>query len=108
MPFFNRRPKHDPRDDEIKQLSAQIATLLDENRGLRNQVEYLVRTIRDTDQEIFNMSQKTTWDGMRPGFNKLLDEVTARKVAESKRIADIMRPQLTETYSQPPQKRLGR
>ena len=68
----------------------------------RNQVEYLVRTIRDMDQEIWNMSQKTSWDQQRPHFVKLQDGMTARKVAESNRINDIMRPQLIETYKPKP------
>jgi DNA repair exonuclease SbcCD ATPase subunit len=69
-----------------------------ESRGAKNQVEYLVRTIRDIDQELFNMSQRTDWLGMRPYFQKLCDGMTARKVAESNRIADILRPALIETY----------
>jgi hypothetical protein len=78
-----------------------------------NQVEYLVRTIRQIDDQIFAMSQKTDWLSMRPHFQTLSDGMTARKVTESNRIADILRPQLIETYNEQnnatiPSKRLPR
>jgi hypothetical protein len=68
-------------------------------RAAQNQVEYLVRTIRDMDQEIWNMGQKTDWNQQRPHFVKLHDEMTARKVAESKRIGDVLRGELISTYA---------
>ncbi len=64
----------------------------------KNQVEYLVRTIRDMDQEIWNMAQKTEWAQQRPHFCKLHDEMIARKVAESARISTILRGELLDTY----------
>jgi hypothetical protein len=68
-------------------------------RQRENQVEYLVRTIRDMDQEIWNMGQKTAWEAQRPHFVKLHDAMTARKVAESNRIGDILRGELIDTYA---------
>lgn len=70
--------------------------------AMRNQVEYLVRTIRDMDQEIWNMAQKLDWPAQRPHFVKLQDGMTARKHAENERINDILRPQLIETYGPKP------
>ena len=67
--------------------------------ALRNQVEYLVRTIRQMDDQIFTMFQKTDWPSMRPHFQTLSDGMTARKVAESNRIGDIMRQELISTYT---------
>jgi uncharacterized coiled-coil protein SlyX len=83
----------------IKKLMRESGTFNTQLRASQNQVEYLVRTIRDIDQELFNMSQRTDWLGMRPYFQKLCDGMTARKVAESDRIGDIMRQQLIETYT---------
>lgn len=69
-----------------------------EESALRNQVEYLVRTIRDMDQEIWNMAQQMDWTGMRPHFIKLQDGMTARKHAENERINSIVRGELIDTY----------
>lgn len=78
-----------------------------EEATLRNQIEYLVRTIRDMDQEIWNMAQRSDWNSMRPHFVKLQDGMTARKYAENGRINDIIRGELIDTYK-PPQKTIGR
>ncbi len=98
----------------IRKLEAHITNLQSiagkheaERRALSNQIEYLVRTIRDMDQEIWNMSQKTDWNQQRPHFIKLQDDMTARKHAENERINDILRPQLIETYKPGSTKRLG-
>lgn len=91
MKFFKRKPKVDPR----------LVELENENRALKNQVEYLVRTLRDTDDAVFNMTQQTSWDGMRPAFNKLQENMLVRKHAENNRIAEILRPELIKTYTQP-------
>ncbi len=68
-------------------------------KASQNQVEYLVRTIRQMDDQIFAMSQKTDWGQMHPHFLTLSDGMTARKVVESDRIGDILRPQLEATYA---------
>jgi len=93
-------------DDAILQAAMQLKPPLSENRELKNQVEYLVCTIRQMgdqirqmDDQIWQMSQCTDWSQMRPHFNTLSDGMTARKVAESDRISDILRPQLIETYN---------
>ena len=92
--------------DESNTIAQERITRLEtKNRELANQVEYLVRTIRDMDQEIWNMGQKTDWNQQRPHFRKLHDEMTARKVAESKRIGDVLRGEIIDTYS--PSKQIG-
>lgn len=68
-------------------------------RAQANQIEYLVRTIRQTDDIIFSISQCTDWPQMRPRIAQLTDQMTARRVAESNRINDLLRPQLIETYN---------
>jgi len=86
----------------------RLAELEEANRALRNQVEYLVRTIRDMDQEIWNMAQRIDWNGKLPHFQKLYEEMIARKVMESKRIGEIVRKELIDTYTpNPEQKRIA-
>lgn len=71
-------------------------------RAAQNQVEYLVRTIRDMDEQIFKISQNAdgTWARVQPNIRTLVDGMTARKVAESNRISDILRPALHDTYTE--------
>lgn len=69
-----------------------------QNRALRNQVDYLIRTIRDMDDKLFSISQCTDWPQMRPRVNALVEEMTARKVAESKRIGSLITRELHDTY----------
>jgi hypothetical protein len=66
--------------------------------ALRNQVDYLIRTIRDMDDKLFSISQCTSWPQMRPRISALVDEMTARKVAESKRISSLITRELHDTY----------
>jgi hypothetical protein len=82
----------------IEKLQRESAEFAPQLRAAHNQIEYLVRTIRQMDDQIFAMSQCTDFNQMRPHFLTLSDGMTARKVAESNRIADILRPQLIETY----------
>jgi hypothetical protein len=78
-----------------------------ENIGLRNQVEYLVRTIRQTDDIIFSISQCTNWESMRPRVAQLTDQMTARKVAESNRVNQLVIEEIRSVYTEP-QKRIGK
>jgi chromosome segregation ATPase len=96
----------------VAQLEAENATLQErlrnwehrwadherEARGLRTQVEYLVRTIRQTDDIIFSISQHTSWEAMRPRFAQLVDQMTARKVAESNRINSVVQQEIISGY----------
>jgi hypothetical protein len=65
---------------------------------LRNQVDYLIRTIRDMDDKIFSISQCTDWPQIRPRVAALVDEMTARKVNESKAIGRVITERLHEVY----------
>ena len=66
--------------------------------SLRNQVDYLIRTIRDMDDKLFSISQCTDGPQMRPRINALVDEMTARKVNESKAIGRVIEQRLHEVY----------
>ncbi len=90
----------------IKELERGNERLQNEVRMLKNQVEYLVRTIRDTDQEIWNMGQRTDWVSQRPHFVKLQEGMIARKHAENERISTIIRGELIDTYK-PSTKQIG-
>jgi len=87
---------------ELEKANANLNRRLEEwengERSARNQVEYLVRTIRDMDEQIFKMSQCTTWSEMRPNFANLSEGMMVRKRTESNRISDILRPELIKTY----------
>ena len=85
----------------VAALKAENEKLTADARQLANQVEYLVRTIRDMDQEIWNMSPRTDWTTQRPHYNKLLEGTIARKHAESERIGTLIREETIKTYSQP-------
>jgi len=72
-----------------------------EVRALRNQVDYLVRTIRDMDEKIYSIGQfaNGTWnEAVRSRFAALHDEMTARKVNESKAIGRVITERLHEVY----------
>jgi leucyl aminopeptidase (aminopeptidase T) len=86
------------KDDEYTALAGQL-------RAAQNQVEYLVRTIRQTDDIIFSISQCTNWESMRPRVAQLTDQMTARKVAESNRITELVTNEIKSVYTEP-QKRL--
>jgi hypothetical protein len=94
--------------NESNQHRTEEASLQNKLRAAQNQIEYLVRTIRDMDQEIWHMGQKTDWIQQRPHFVKLHDEMTARKVEESKRIGSIIRGEIIDTYAGDAQKRIGK
>lgn len=81
-----------------QELADENTKLREDAIALRNQIDYLVRTIRDMDDKIFSMGQCTDWTSMRPRFAALHDEMTARKVAESKRIGSLISRELHETY----------
>lgn len=84
----------------IKRWKAEALRLEEENLALRNQVSYLIRTIRDMDDKLFSISQCTDWRSMLPRVNSLVDEMTARKVAESKRIGALVEKELHRAYEE--------
>lgn len=107
--MFWRKKKPDTEVLKLQQLCHDLRNEKDnlhrELRAAKNQVEYLVRTIREMDDKIFQMGQCASWNEMRKYFNPLHDDMTSRKVTESRRIKDLLLPELNATY-QPGQKRL--
>jgi leucyl aminopeptidase (aminopeptidase T) len=85
--------------ESLAQKDSEYTALANETHALRNQVEYLVRTIRQTDDIIFSISQCTDWTTMRPRVAQLTDQMTHRKVAESNRINDLIITELHDTYN---------
>jgi hypothetical protein len=71
--------------------------------SLRNQVDFLIREIRKMDDIIFSMGQTAdgSWPTIRPRFQQLHDQMTARKVAESNRIGSLLTQELHSTYTPP-------
>lgn len=78
-----------------------------EVEALKVQRTYLIKTIRDMDQEIWNMAQKTSWEQQRPHFVKLQDGMTARKYAENERINSLVMAEIETTYT-PETKQISR
>jgi uncharacterized coiled-coil protein SlyX len=88
-------------DGTIQHAAMELKAQLVENHNLKNQVEYLVRTIRNMDEQIYKMSQCDSWNAMRPHFNDLSEGMISRKRAESDRISDLLRPELQRVYGAP-------
>lgn len=83
---------------EIVRLQLRDAEFVRNDHALRNQVDFLIREIRKTDDIIFSISQCTDWVSMRPRVAQLTDQMTARKVAESNRINSLIVSELHTTY----------
>jgi len=88
--FFTKRRNH--------QHETKITNLERELLAKENQITYLVKTIREMDDQIFKMGQMMSWESMRPFFAALHEQTMARKVNESNRIRDILLPELNATY----------
>ena len=56
-------------------------------------------TIREMDQLIYDMSQKSSWETMRPLFNVLQAGQEYRMKQESKRIGHIVIKEIERAYS---------
>lgn len=61
----------------------------------------LMGTIRNMDQLIYNMSQCTGFEGMRPFFNELLECTNKRMADESDRIKTALIPEMRKAYRHP-------
>lgn len=82
-----------------KREDGRVAQLERELLAKDNQISYLIRTIRETDDIIFSISQTTNWESMRPRVATLVDQMTTRKVAESRRISSLIQEELIATYN---------
>ncbi len=58
----------------------------------------LMGQIRDMDQLIFNIQQCSSWEQMRPLFNKLQEPMERRKQLESERIQAVLIPEMKKAY----------
>lgn len=101
--MFWRKKKPDPEVLKLQQLCHDLRNEKDnlhrELRAAKNQVEYLVRTIREMDDKIFQMGQCSGWEQMRRYFIPLQEGMTSRKVIESRRITELLLPELNDTYA---------
>ena len=93
MKWFNRSNKR------MAALEAEVVDLKRQLAAKENQITYLIRTIRQTDDIIYSISQCTSWESMRPRVAQLTDQMTSRKVAESNRINDLIVGELKQTYA---------
>lgn len=79
-------------------LEAEIINLQRQLAAKENQITYLLRDIRRTDDIIFSISQCTEWNSMRPRIAQLTDQMMTRKTIESNRINDLVVGELNNTY----------
>jgi len=63
-----------------------------------SRIRELADIIRENDQLIYQMAQKTSWDQQRPLFNQLQAGQESRMCAESNRINSILQKELIEVY----------
>lgn len=98
--FFGRkaRAEREALQREFNDLANRHMRLIDENHNADSRIRELADIIREYDQGIFQMAQKTTWADMRPIFNKLQVGQESRMKAESNRINDILKHELIEVY----------
>lgn len=85
--FFGRKAK--------AELAYHKAMLEDAESRIRE----LADIIRENDQLIYNMAQKTSWPEQRPLFNQLQAGQESRMKAESNRIGAIMQKELIDVYA---------
>lgn len=60
----------------------------------------LARALREMDNLVFQMANQPGWEQMRPFFQRMAEQTMARKLLESKRINDLLIPELEATYGQ--------
>ena len=114
MDLFGKRRIAQLRDDLAQADEANSAAqarardLEAKNRALANQVEYLVRTIRDMDGQIFQIGQLAdgSWTRVRNNFANLHEGMMARKRAESDRVGAILSTEIIKAYAPDTTKRI--
>jgi hypothetical protein len=79
-------------------LEAELYTADKEIKRLEFRERELADVIRRQDQLIFQMSQQTSWDSMRPFFQKLNAETQRRMIDESHRMQTILIPEMIKAY----------
>lgn len=62
------------------------------------QADQMAQEVRKLDDKLFALSQCTDADSIRRLLNPMIDGMMQRKQIESKRIADILTPELKRTY----------
>jgi hypothetical protein len=105
--MFVRKSTYMAKVRECEDLRAQVNQLHREALGFNNQnqqtIYEMADAIRNQDQLIYQMSQCTSWEPMRPIFNRLQIDQERRMKAESSRITDILRRELISVYKNPPE-----
>jgi len=95
-------------DEQNSAAQARARDLEAKNRALANQVEYLVRTIRDMDGQIFQIGQLAdgSWSRVRSNFANLHEGMMARKRTESDRVGAILQTEIIKAYAPDTTKRI--
>lgn len=98
-PFGRKRIEELKRQVDSANWNAELSH--SNHEVVSKQRDDLIRTLRDMDQLIFMMSQCTSWESMRPHFNKLQSGTETRMRIESDRIRDVLIPEIRAAYTDP-------
>lgn len=97
--MFGRKQK---RIDQLeRELLQARQALLNQKAAANDHITTLARELRQMDDAVFAMHNQMSWEGMRPHFQRMSEQTMARKLIESKRINDLLIPELEATYGQP-------
>lgn len=91
--FFGRKSRA-----ELAAVQSALEFTRNDLDAANARIRELADIIRENDQLIYQMSQKTSWDQQRPLFNQLQVGQESRMKAESNRINSILRKELIEVY----------
>lgn len=99
--MFNKTKQIYAIEEKNARQEQTILELTDKISALRNQNEYLIRTIRKMDDIVFAMGQcaGTNPTGFNGRFRELYDQAMARKTIESNRIGTLIETELHEVYT---------
>lgn len=89
----------DALEKEHRELATAHMRYIDEVNQLRQANDKLIKTLRDMDQLIYIMSQKTSWDAMRPTFQQLNEGTKGRMEIESGRIRNLLTNEVRKAYN---------
>lgn len=86
---------------QIDKLNEQIDNLMKGTTQVIQEKMDLARELREMDNIIFQMANQPGWPEMRPFFQRMSEQSMTRKLLESKRINDLLLPELEATYGKP-------
>lgn len=99
---WKAKAKIEELENEFIKRTSELGVERIEHDNTKRLNDQLILTIRRMDQQIFNMSQCTDWNSMRPIFNNLNIGTTERMKIESNRIQNLLIPEIRKAYNESP------